>query len=279
MFSISPNKPTLHQTSDQPHRVFQVTVFCLITSGILACGGDAQLTSTAQPPVTVQGSSPNGPNDESGGHSPHNNTSQTEGRYSTVNDGVWPPQPTAASNIKPYIPSVNFDEAEIIKVEKASQLAALNQKVLLHIGTDHTLLKTTVVTGKLTEQGRTEFEYFNYKTNQLKRITISGDQQKIQVSSTAAYLYQPPETRAEVAKAIRLAGLALTKQGYNDIQNLIGTALLAHPTSSEISANGQTFYSDRYLYVTFGEGVGRLPQYRALVNLSTDTVSNSGVVQ
>jgi len=93
-----------------------------------------------------------------------------------------------------------------------------------------------------------------------------------------AYTTQPPENREEEAEAVRLAKADLLSKGFGDVNNLKGTAMLAFPSEDDVAATGNGFYSQRILYATFGQGDGQVPVYKALVNLSQSTVSDSGRV-
>ena len=90
--------------------------------------------------------------------------------------------------------------------------------------------------------------------------------------------YQPAENAEEVEDAISLAQVALTASSF-DVTGLQATAMLAFPPAAAIESEQRHFYPQRMLYVTFGQGDGDLPVYTALVNLSSATVVEHGLVK
>ena len=94
----------------------------------------------------------------------------------------------------------------------------------------------------------------------------------------AAEVYQPAEHPQETEDAIGLARVALSASSF-DVTDLQATAMLAFPPVAEMIAEQQHFYPQRTLYVTFGTGEGELPVYSALVDLSSATVIEHGLLR
>lgn len=209
---------------------------------------------------------------------PHSESSQLNGRYSTVGDGVWPPQPVGVDNVQLYSPDSADNELQSIKLAAAKQMALGNEQVRLQLGNRYGDFPGHATPYKDGQLEATAIEFFNYSTNQIVTTTVFADS-SIQVKQTPADEYQPPENTEEVKRSIALAANALRLRGHTDIDSLIGTALLAYPTAAEVAANGKQFYAQRKIYVTFGPGEGKTPRFRALVNLSTEIVEHSGPVR
>ena len=198
-------------------------------------------------------------------------------QFSNVDDGVWPPQPSNITNVE-SIAVKNANTVDSIKLENTLQKALSNTDLQAALGNNYTAISSQVITDKSSSRGRTDLEYFNYDRNQVV-LAAFADDNSIDIKVQNASDYQPPETRAESARAITLASQALSALGYHDHQQLIGSALLAYPGAAQVADSGKQFYAERKLYVTFGPGEGELPHYRALVNLSTGSVENSGPMQ
>jgi len=198
--------------------------------------------------------------------------------------GLWPPQPKDITNVQAvgsHTPETANRASTQIRESAATNVNINpifdNNSVSAAIGDRHAVLATYELTDKAGNDS-TEFEIFNYSDNLVVTVSINSDG-KVTAKTTAAHEYQPPESQAEVNRAITLARKALSANGYLDHVHLTGTGLLAHPTAAEIARNGEQFYTQRKVYVTFGAGGGVVPNYRALVNLSTEVVEQSGPIQ
>ena len=258
---------------------------------LYACGGGSisepepeNSTDPAPPPVQVAG-------DQSGqtsevapetGHG-HTDTEERTIQYTDSNQDIWPPQPLGISNVsaltikqlKRSKPGMGQLTDRIRKAQSTipaaiPELAGMRHEILTrHDQKDES--------GQITG---IDVQVFNYDTNQLVTVAFNADGTNIvQHSAKAANIYQPPESQAEVARAITLAAQDLSRQGYTEHKNLTGAGLLAFPTLVQSAESGANFFSERKIYVTFGIGNGNLPDYRALVNLSTDSVESSGSIQ
>lgn len=204
----------------------------------------------------------------------HSEHSSTELLFTDADESYWPPQPRGITNIKKIEPAA----------AKAAELnghdSSISEELLLVLGDNYAKLASHEIKDKSGNSVTVETEYFIYDRNEVLTTTVNtADSDSISYSITAASDYQPPESQQEVERAITLASKALSDQGYTNHQHLTGTALLAYPTAAELAQSGTRFYSERKLYVTFGPGGGTLPHYRALVNLSTASVEQSGSMQ
>ncbi len=196
-------------------------------------------------------------------------------RFTDSNQNIWPPQPEDITNI-----------AVIAAKDTSNTVAKISTKLIKFLdiynalGARHEILAQHKLQDKSGTASLIEIEMFNYDSNRVVTVTLDATgTEVIDHSTVAAQLYQPPESRAEVARAIELAASHLTRQGFTGHNNLSGTGLLAFPTAVQTAASGASFFAERKIYVTFGEGNGKLPEYRALVNLSTNSVENSGSIQ
>lgn len=196
-------------------------------------------------------------------------------RFTDSNVDIWPPQPEGITEV------ASIATADVASNEVKVSRTIKNTAVLADaLGKRHEILAQRIVQDKLGKVLRKDTEIFDYESNQV--VTVSFDasgKEIIRWVSNDARLYQPPESQAEVSRAIELAAIDLSKQGFTEHLELHGTGLLAYPGTAESAATGASFFSQRKIYVTFGIGNGELPQYRALVNLSTSTVESSGSIQ
>jgi len=119
--------------------------------------------------------------------------------------------------------------------------------------------------------------FYNYATNETVGVKLDKDGSVI-TEVFSASSFQPNEHPQEVEDAISLASADLATNGF-DLTDLQGTAMLAFPPVNEIESQNSHFYPQRMLYVTFGSGQGELPLYTALVDLSANSVVESGLVR
>ena len=194
--------------------------------------------------------------------------------YSTVATGIWPPQPVDISNAAPYVNDNPGTSIREIKHVDALNLAMQSEAVITALDTRHEVLSSDSTGAKSDPLKNTEIEIFNYDSNQV--VTVSVDHNNtISIHSAAASEYQPSESEAESRRAISLAAKYLHALGHNT-DPLQGAALLAHPTATQLAANGKQFYEHRTIYVTFGHGDGATPLLRATVDLSDEKVISGG---
>ncbi|OED39094.1 hypothetical protein AB833_16255 [Chromatiales bacterium (ex Bugula neritina AB1)] len=240
----------------------QLTVFSVL-SLIVACGGGGEVS-----PLSDSADSDHSDN-------PHSHA--LDGRFSASADGIWPPQPRAVSNVVEMTADSESAEIQKSKMVAARQIAMEDTQVKQALGTNYAQFSTRLPDSKAASTS-TSIEFFKYDSNEVVTVDVTNAA-TIDISRRTADRYQPPESKVEARQAISLAATALQEQGYSDLSALKGTALLAYPTTAEVAASGKQFYAERMLYVTFGPGKGKAPHYRALVNLSRNTVLNSGPIQ
>jgi len=201
--------------------------------------------------------------------------------FTNSNDDIWPPQPTGITNVE-IIEQVTTTSSDRVKknlnVENGRKAILADSTLNALLGKNYVWLGEHLVESKSGDGNHTELEVFSYDNNSLITFAVkAGD--IISFTQNDASSYQPAESQSEVEAAIFLASVALSEQGFTEHQQLTGTALLAHPSASEIAESGQMFYGERKLYVTFGPGNGVLPHYRATVNLSRSVVEQSGAIE
>ncbi len=234
------------------HIKFITTVSILLA----ACGGGQNSVIVTQ-------------NDETENH--HTN----EISYSTIASGIWPPQPVDITNAAPYVNDNPGSSIREIKHLNALSLAMQSSEVVAAIGNRYEVLASYNTGGKSDPLKTTEIEIYNYDNNHVVTVRVDRDTNTINIHSAAASDYQPAESEAETTRAISLARSHLATLGHNT-DLLVGTALLAHPTATQLAANGKSFYEHRTLYVTFGQGSGTTPLFRATVDLSDEKVISGG---
>lgn len=188
--------------------------------------------------------------------------------------GLWPPVLAGIENIRPAPLSARTAARDsVLNVMRASLMN--NREVQAALGNQFREFDASLQSSKGSESSA--FLFYNYTDNTTVQIGFlaTGD---IQIDTQPASAFQPPEHEEEVAQAIALAASTLEESGYS-LANLQGTGLLAFPPAHELPDTTTAFYAERVLYVTFGPGNGELPEYRALVNLSTNAVTDAGPIQ
>lgn len=193
---------------------------------------------------------------------------------SGIDQGYWPPQPLDVTNEQP-LPSSAKDGVRASVLDAARQRILSNPAVLSLLGDDYRIFDGSLSSDKEGETAK--FVFYSYTSEQTVFAYMQPDG-SVTTESLPAHEYQPPEHPEESTKAIELANAALSSAGF-ETSGLVGAGLLAHPSINEISASGNQFHEQRLIYVTFGEGDGALPVYRALVNVSDSVVLESGLVQ
>lgn len=200
-------------------------------------------------------------------------------RYTDSNLDIWPPQPLDITDVAP-IQRTGIAAADEDSSATEMKLITSSPELIKSLGSRYAILAKHVIRDKSNQATQVEAEFFAYDTNQVATVTFDANSNAItRQAFTAASSYQPPESQQEVQLAIALASDALTQQGFNQHKNLHGTGLLAYPNATEVANSGHQFFNERKIYVTFGTGNGELPKFRALVNLSTRQVENSGAIQ
>lgn len=203
--------------------------------------------------------------------------------FTSPDSGIWPPQALNASNVTGVRNYANGIQQQTLaagvavagRFERSDALSTIRGNRYTSFEID--IVNEKEVVGKEVEDVFARTTYFNYDSNLTIDAWIDGND-SIQYSVKPASQTQPPENREEEAKAIELAKADLLSLGYSDVTSLTGTAMLAFPTATEVASTGHNFYAERILYATFGQGNGEVPVYKALVNLSQNTVSGSGKI-
>lgn len=203
--------------------------------------------------------------------------------FTNADSGIWPPQALNATNVvgvRNYASGIKSQTlaAGVVLKERFERDATLqNIRGNRYASFEIEIINEEEVVGKDSEDVYARTTYYNYDSNLTIDAWIDGND-TIQYSVQAGYETQPPENREEEANAVALAKTALLSQGFSDAATLKGTAMLAFPNETYVERTGQYFYADRILYATFGQGDGEVPVYSALVNLSKNTVSDSGKI-
>lgn len=254
--------------ANRPLSVFTMPIVVAVAL-MTACNGGYDVSGTSQNEASLSN------NDQSATPGSHQEASVS---YSTIAAGIWPPQPVGISDIRPFVSESNVESDRATKVadtvSTALSLAMREPQVLALLGHRYEVTGQYTDTDKNGQIQAITVEIFSYSHNQIVGISVDTDH-RIITSHQSAREYQPAETESEVQRAIALAADQLLLQGY-ETSHLIGTGLLAHPTSKEVNSHGNTFYEQRVIYVTFGRGEGTTPLFRANVNLSTETVIKAG---
>jgi len=192
--------------------------------------------------------------------------------YTGSQDGIWPPQPTGISGVRP-IESGELSTALSPELE-AAIVASITQNagVQAELGADYSHIQTEQLIQK-GEAPRTISVFFSYSNNQT--VEVTKNQTLLATRTFAADAYQPPEGEQEVARAVQLATDKLLAAGYSAVASLDGGALLAF--SGGATGEGG-FLTSRILYVTFAPGPDTLPEYFAYVDLTARNVLEHGPV-
>ena len=194
--------------------------------------------------------------------------------HTDVAQGIWPPQPIGMTNVEGY-PASARSGAEQGVIDSARRALMSNPETRAVLGDDFRQFDGSL--GDSKSDVTASFLFYNYFNNTTveARLNRSG---AVVNDVVPASVWQPPEHSEEVAEAIALGQESLAANGY-ETAGLQGTAMLAFPQVSQIASSDRHYYPERVLYVTFGEGDGAIPVYSALVNLSSGTVTESGLVR
>jgi len=188
--------------------------------------------------------------------------------------GVWPPQPDSLENAESYPSSVRAGVMSgILRAARRSVLN--NPQVKDELGSDYREIDATFGDNKGTDVANIVF--YNYATDETVDVAFGKDGSVLS-QVYAAEVYQPAEHPQETEDAINLARTALTESSF-DVTNLQATAMLAFPPITDMLTEQKQFYPQRTLYVTFGTGEGAMPIYSALVDLSSASVVEHGLVR
>ncbi len=194
--------------------------------------------------------------------------------HTDVEQGVWPPQPLGMSN-EQTLPARAKDGAMASVIDAARGVVMNNPNIRAALGADYIEFDGSLGDNK--SDITANFLFYSYTHNETVDVFLSRNGE-VSHESFAAASFQPTEHATEVTTAIELGGSALTAAGF-EVAGLTGTAMLAFPPASESTDLDQQYYPQRVMYVTFGAGDGELPVYSALVNLSSETVSDSGLIK
>ena len=191
-----------------------------------------------------------------------------------IEQGFWPPQPEGITNAI-ALPASALSGAQSSVLDAARRNVLSNPSVRSLLGDNYQEFPGNISPAK--DDRVADFQFYNYSTNQTLKVSLNDDG-SVSAQANSAAEFQPPEHPQEIERAIELARADLSAGGY-DLSGLTGRALLAFPPASDLAAVSEQFYPERLLYVTFGPGDGELPNYSALVNLSTSAVTESGLVK
>lgn len=249
--------------------LYRAVSIVLSTSMLSACGDSSTVLTRAEPGQTASQVTAPTQTENS-----HQHSTPASVRFTSVADDIWPPQPRNATNLQRFAQAATGISNQTSAVKRA---ALNNPQVAASLGDDFQDFASTTRTMKNGEN-QTTLEFYNYTTDEAIQIEVASDS-SIRINKSDASQYQPPESQSEKAAAINIAANALRTDGFADLDQYQGTAMLAYPTASEVAVSGNQFYQQRMLYVTFGVGSGELPAYRALVNLNTQTAVSRGPIQ
>ncbi len=227
----------------------------LMTLALVACSDTSGLSVTKNTNTDIDVTS--------------NHTAHTD-----VEQGIWPPQPLGITNIEGY-PASARSGAEQSVIDSARRALMNNPETREVLGNNYRQFDGSLGSGK--SDITASFLFYNYLNNTTieARLTRAGN---VVNEVFPASEWQPPEHSDEVVEAIALGQASLAENGY-ETAGLEGTAMLAFPQISQIASTDRHYYSERLLYVTFGQGDGAIPVYSALVNLSNGSVTESGLVR
>ncbi len=188
---------------------------------------------------------------------------------SLTEPGVWPPVLKGMENVQPLQGSA-LGAAQESVVDAMRSTVLRNPQVQQALGSQYREFEASLGGDK--GDSSALFLFYNYDSNTTVEVAFSADSD-VQINSTPASRFQPAEHALEVPLAIDLGRNALLANGHQ-LNALTGTAMLAFPPVNELPDETNTFYPERVMYVTFGRGNGELPEYSALVNLSTANVTD-----
>ena len=205
------------------------------------------------------------------GHTHHGEGDHTA--HTGVEEGIWPPQPANMANVE-MLPSSARGAVQGNVVAAARKTVLSNPMLRSALGDDYLEFQASM--GDEKDDDVATFTFYNNSSNETIEAMLTSDGAVVYEVYEASQ-YQPSEHPDEVEAAIALVSAALSSDGF-DIDGLTGTAMLAYPPRGSLTDPTYQFYPQRMMYVTFGEGGGAMPVHRALVNLQTGVVSESGLV-
>lgn len=189
-----------------------------------------------------------------------------------IEPGVWPPTLTNIENEVVLPVPLRTRGADVV-ITAARNAVRNNPGIRNLLGNDYREYEASIGNNK--DDTVASFLFFSHDNNTTIDVKMASDG-TLSPTVYPSTEYQPTENLDEVDEAINLGTNALQSQGLNT-NTLKGTAMLAFQPSTNNSVPNQ-YYSDRVLYVTFGPGDGVEPVYWALVNLSQQSVMNSGEI-
>lgn len=156
-------------------------------------------------------------------------------------------------------------------IRRAQVLVLTDDRVRERLGHSRYMLTGTSLRTVKGAPGVVVVTGYNYTEN--RAIEIYLDQEVQRVDEIIDVDYQPAPHREEVEYAVALA------RGDDRLRerlsvDLEGTAILVSPVNPE-----DKYYFHRMFDVRFGRPDERLPLYRALVDLSSETVIEAGPVE
>jgi hypothetical protein len=159
---------------------------------------------------------------------------------------------------------------EFMESIKNNILGFAQVKRILH-NKDFIFIGTSQVEEKLeNEKSYLISIFYNYTDN--VTVEISHDIKLKKIIKIENLSYQPSPTRTEIKQAIEMAKMDKYFQDKN-LSDIEGGAIIVNSIDKD-----STYYNHRLLDVRFRQIHERLPFYQALVDLSTKSVVNSGLV-
>ena len=191
-------------------------------------------------------------------------------RFTTIHEG-WPPQPKAMGDVTWLTDSSRFVSQEIHQTAAGNTVAQESVEVRAALGARFTYLGTGGIHTKgQADQAQERVTYFSHTQRATVEVLVS-DGWVAEVTSTPAADYQPPLIPAEVTQAVTIARDALQSVDHSRMSMLEGFGILALP-----SEGPQAFYAHRVVYVSFHAHEDAPPEYVAWVDLTEQTVVESG---
>lgn len=203
------------------------------------------------------------------GSSSHSHNEHDHG-VAAIEPGVWPPTLTNIEN-QQALPAPARTRGGDVVIAAARNAVRNNPAIRNLLGDNYREYEAS--TGNSKDDTVASFLFFSYDNNSTVDVKLANDG-SLRHTVFASTDYQPTENQDEVAEAINLGTAALQSDGI-DLTPLQGTAMLAFQPSEGNTPDNQ-HYAERVLYVTFGPGNGIEPKYWALVNLSRQSVMDSG---
>lgn len=194
--------------------------------------------------------------------------------FATVED-AFPPQVRGATEVEmvpweedPRLLTADREAAMLDQLLADEEVAAALGERFTHVTTD--LMEADKES--TAPAARFRMEFFSHSNNVSVRVGVA-DGERGEVERIDPAVYQPPASPEEYALAIEAASRALGEQDYS-LDGLQPAAILAFPGDGKVGE--PRFYDSRVLYVSFSRGDFEPPLFFALVDLTNETILDSG---